>query len=306
MKSLSALAAVAIPALLLASCSGDPSSSDGAQTSPTISASGTSSSTTESSYEEPWRDELVPVGGSKKLHTTCWGRGSPAVIVLHGLVMPYDDASVAHSPDLRERIATRTTYCEYERTNVGTSSTEKGPISLTESSADLNALLDGIGIHDPVVLLAGSHGGLLGTLFAGTYPDRLAGIVMGDPSIAAPPELPGCPDTNLDKYVPARYRLKPDSWKDNAERSDHFHGYALTARVLDRIPEVPAVLFSATQDNYPPGTRVKPFMRCLRAMQRNLAGRFQPGRMVVLDAGHDLAGYENRIVAAVLRIVRSR
>jgi pimeloyl-ACP methyl ester carboxylesterase len=305
MKTISALAALAVPTLLLASCTGDPGSGNEAQNSPTTRAPSASTSVSTPSYEEPWLDELVPVGGGRRLHTTCWGHGSPAVVTLHGLIMPYDDASWAHSPDDRALIAPHTTYCEYERVNVGTSSIEKGPIPLTESAADLNALLDGIGIVDPVVLLAGSHGGLLGTLFAGTYPARLAGIVLRDPSLAAPPELPGCPDTNIDKYVPAQYRLKPDSWKDNAERSDHFRAYALVSRVLDNIPKVPGVLFAATQDNYPPGTRVKPFMRCLREMQRSLAGRFQPGRMVVLHAGHGLEGYRNRIDAAVLRIVDS-
>jgi pimeloyl-ACP methyl ester carboxylesterase len=308
MRIVSTLAALAIPALLLASCSGNQGSRNQAQTSPTTPAPSASASASAPSYEEPRLDELVPVGEGRKLHTTCWGHGSPAVVFLHGRIMPYDDASWAHRPDLRERIAPRTTYCEYERTNVGTSSTEKGPIPLTESAADLNALLDGIGIEGPVVLLAGSYGGVLGTLFAGTYPDRLAGIVLLDPELAAPPQLPGCPDTNLDHYVPARYRLTPNSWKDNAERSDDFHATALAARVLDRIPRVPGVLFAATQDNYPPGTRVKPFMNCLRAIQRNLAGRFRPARMVVLEGGHDVAETDadrNRIAAAVLRIVRS-
>ena len=306
MKTVSALAVLAIPALLLASCSGDPGSREGTQASPSTSAPSVSASASVPSYEKPWLDDLVPVGGGRKLHTTCWGHGSPAVIVLHGLIMPYDSASWAHSLEQRQAIAPHTTYCEYERTNVGTSSKEAGPIPITQSVHDLNALLDAIDIREPVVLLAGSHGGLIGTLFAGTYPNRLAGIVLRDPSIPAPPELPGCPDTNIDKYVPAQYRLTPDSWKDNAERSDVYGAAALAARVLDNIPMVPGVLFAATQDNYPPGTRVKPFMTCLRAIQRSLAGRFQPGRMVVLDAGHDLAGYANRIDATVLRIVRSR
>jgi len=290
-----------VTAVLLAvtGCSADSKTHVGSTATRTPTMSG---STTAQDPDAPWLDELVPVGGGRKLHTTCWGHGSPAVVVVHGLIMPYDDAHWAHSPDLRERIAPHTTYCEYERTNVGTSSTEAGPIPITQSVQDLNALMDAIGIRDPVVLVAGSHGGLIGTLFAGTYPDRLAGIVMGDPSIPAPPKVPGCSDTNIDKYVPAKYRLKADSWKNNAEQADDYGAGALALRVLDNIPKVPGVLFAATQDNYPPGTRVKPFMRCLRAMQRNLVGRFEPGRMFILDAGHTLEGYSDRIAAAVLQV----
>jgi len=286
----------------LTACSGNTASRNDASATTSTPKPATSASTAPRDPNTPWLDRLVPIGRGKKLHTTCWGHGSPAVISLHGLIMSYDTADAAHSPDLREQIAPHTTYCEYERTNVGTSSIEPGPIPLTESAADLNALLDALGIQEPVVLSAGSYGGVLGTLFAGTYPDRLAGIVLGDPELAAPPKLPGCADTNLDSYVPAKYRLKPDSWKDNAEKADNFHGPALASRVLDNIPKVPGVLFAATQDNYPPGTNVKPFMTCLRSVQRSLASRFHPGRMVILDAGHHLDGYLDRIVAAVLQV----
>ena len=291
--------ALLVTAVLLAltGCSADSETRVGSTATPTASDSATAQHP-----DAPWLDRLVPIGKQKALHTTCWGHGSPAVISLHGLIMPYDDASWAHSPEDRALIAPHTTYCEYERINVGTSSTEPGPIPLTESVADLAALLDALGIRQPVVLLAGSHGGLIGTLFAGTYPDRLAGIVLRDPDMAAPAELPGCPNTNIDRYVPAKYRPKPGSWKDNAEKSDTVHGYAMVVRVLDRIPKVPGVLFAATQDNYPPGTKVKPFMTCLRSMQRDLAGRFHPGRMVILDAGHGLEGYRDRIDAAVLQV----
>ncbi len=305
MKTVSAVAALVLAAPLVAACTGDTRSSTGGQVAPTTATPSASSSqvATPPAYTEPWLDRLVPVGGGRKLHTTCWGHGSPAVINLHGRIMPYDDASWAHRPDLRELIAPHTTYCEFERTNVGTSSKEAGPIPITQSARDLRNLLDAIGIEEPVVLEAGSYGGVIATLFAGTYPDRLAGIVLSDPELAAPPTLPGCPDTNLDTYVPAKYRLKPGaSWKDNAERSDDAGAAGLAAQVLDRIPKVPGVLFAATQDNYPPGTRVKPFMRCLRAMQRDLAGRFHPGRMVILDAGHSLEGYSDRIAAAVLQV----
>jgi pimeloyl-ACP methyl ester carboxylesterase len=227
------------------------------------------------------------------------------VLFLHGRIMPADDASFAHRPDLRERIAQGTTYCEYERVNVGTSSTESGPIPLTESAADLNALLDGVGIGGRVVLVGGSYGGVLATLFAGTYPERLAGAVLLDPELAAPPALPGCRDTNLDHYVPPEFRLTPSSWRDNAEQTDDFHASALAAGVLDRIPRVPGVLFGATRDNYPPGTEVKPFMSCLRVAQRSLAARFRPGQLFVLEAGHSLEGYTDRIAATVLGIVRA-
>lgn len=297
------IVATVLVAAAAAACTAEPSADSETHVGSTATPTPTASvSTPAQDPDAPWLDKLVPVGEGRKLHTTCWGHGSPAVIALHGLIMPGDDASWAHSSEDRALIAPHTTYCEYERTNVGTSSKEAGPIPITQSVRDLNALLDAIGIKQPVVLLAGSHGGLLGTLFAGTYTDRLAGIVLRDPDLASPPELPGCPDTNLDKYVPAKYRPKPDSWKDNAEKSDPVHGYALVRRVLHRIPKVPGVLFAASQDNYPPGTKVKPFMACLRSKQRDLAGRFHPGRMVILDAGHGLEGYRDQIDAAVLQV----
>jgi pimeloyl-ACP methyl ester carboxylesterase len=296
-NSASGVSALAIAALLLASCSGGQDSSNGAQASPSSHSPSASRPASAPAYDEPWLDDLVPVGGGRKLHTTCWGHGSPAVINLHGLIMPYDSASWAHSLDQREAIAPHTTYCEYERTNVGTSSKEAGPIPIMESAHDLNALLDAIGIRDPVVLVAGSHGGLIGTLFAGTYPDRLAGMVLRDPELLDPRgEL-------LERYTLAKYRTKPDAWKENAEKqSRKALDDALIRRTLDNIPKVPGLLFAASEDNYPPGTRVKPFMTLLRTMQRDLVDRFQPGRMVVLHAGHSLEGYDDRINRGILRV----
>jgi pimeloyl-ACP methyl ester carboxylesterase len=61
---------------------------------------------------------------------------------------------------------------------------DPAPGSRTPSDAirDLERLLDGAGIKSPVVLVGHSLGGFYAKLFAVTYPDRVAGLVLVDPS----------------------------------------------------------------------------------------------------------------------------
>src|ERR1051325_6038789 len=124
----------ALALMLVSGCTGGASEASGAGSGEASASPPASGTPTPTGPDDAWLDQLVPVGGGRKLHATCWGHGSPAVINVHGRIMPYDDASWAHSVEQREAIAPHTTYCEYERTNVGTSSPEAGPIPLTQSA----------------------------------------------------------------------------------------------------------------------------------------------------------------------------
>jgi pimeloyl-ACP methyl ester carboxylesterase len=51
---------------------------------------------------------------------------------------------------------------------------------------DLVAVLDGLGIQDPIVLLAHSAGGLLGINFAAQYPERLTRLILVNTAASLP------------------------------------------------------------------------------------------------------------------------
>ena len=81
------------------------------------------------------------------------------------------------------------------------------PRAVSEIVADLHALLDAADVPGPYVLVADSMGGLLARLYAGTYPDEVAGFVSVDAAHEIyyeayqellPPELYMAPGIEID------------------------------------------------------------------------------------------------------------
>lgn len=181
-------------------------------------------------------DGLVKVAPGRSLAVSCYGQGEPAVVYLHGLIQPGDSRSWAHSPELLQRVASKTTYCEYERTNVGRSSTVAGPIPIGETVADLTGVIAGAGIDPPVVLVGGSFGGLVAYSYAGMHPEAVAGVVLLDPTL---PDEPALERTFLgpDMWLPA------EAWRDSEEKIDVVGAYTFAQTALATTPPVPGTIF---------------------------------------------------------------
>ncbi|MFZ5917737.1 MAG: alpha/beta fold hydrolase [Chloroflexota bacterium] len=68
----------------------------------------------------------------------------------------------------------------------GFSDKPRSRYSVDEMTGDLMAVLDSLGIHEPVVLLAHSAGGLLGLNFAAHHPERLNKLVLVNTAASLP------------------------------------------------------------------------------------------------------------------------
>lgn len=151
---------------------------------------------------------LVDVGAGRQIWATCAGQGSPTVVLLSGhgngaqdwsqILDPDDPAHQAPGDDLSAgmgtlvfsddavfpSIARTTRVCTYDRPDIrftGEVTTPRTqPHTVDQDVDDLHALLAAIGDGGPYVLVSHSYGGLISTLFARTYPDRVAGLVMVD------------------------------------------------------------------------------------------------------------------------------
>ena len=248
--------------------------------------------------EAPTFDALIDVGDDREIAASCWGDGEPTIIYLHGLIMPYDDANWAHAPELRERLLDESTYCEYERANVGRSSAQEGPIPLEDTLADLDAVLDGIGATSPVVLVGGSFGGIVASSYAGTRPDRVAGVVLLDPSLAGSNALE-------EQHLPPEYRLTPEAWNDSAEKIDVYAADLVALTALDSIPRVPGTVFVTEHIELPP-VNTEAFLAAIRAQQQELADRFSPGELVTVDTPHAMIAHvPDDIAAAILGVIEA-
>ena len=131
---------------------------------------------------------LVDIGGGRKMYLDCRGTGSPAVVLVAGLRGSAEDWNIAAKPGpiVFPEVAKFTRVCAYDRpgTPVGEQPSRSDPVpqptSAASGVADLHALLSAAGETGPYVLVAHSYGGLIGRLYASTYPDQITGLVLVD------------------------------------------------------------------------------------------------------------------------------
>src|SRR5204863_16667 len=115
--------------------------------------------------------KLVDVSGYR-VHLYCTGTGSPTVVIVGagfsfnwGLVQP--------------EVARFTQVCSYDHSGIGWS--ESGPKdSCSLRVSEVHTALRNAGIKGPYVLVGHSLDGMVARLYAGRYPDEVAGMVFVD------------------------------------------------------------------------------------------------------------------------------
>jgi pimeloyl-ACP methyl ester carboxylesterase len=121
--------------------------------------------------------ERIDVGDGRRLNLFCMGTGEPTVVFESGL----SDWSSTWAL-IQPAIAKTTRACSYDRAGMGYSDPAPGRRTPAAAVRDLQALLDGAGIRGRIVLVGHSLGGFYAKLFAATNPERVAGLVLVDPS----------------------------------------------------------------------------------------------------------------------------
>jgi pimeloyl-ACP methyl ester carboxylesterase len=131
---------------------------------------------------------LIDIGGGRKMYVACRGVGSPTVVLVSGLRASAEDWSISDksAPAVFPEVAKFTRVCAYDRpgTPVDDKPSRSDPVpqptTAGDAVADLHALLSAAGEVGPYVLVAHSYGGLIGRLYASTYPDDITGLVLVD------------------------------------------------------------------------------------------------------------------------------
>src|SRR5689334_3149988 len=113
--------------------------------------------------------------GATSVHMQCEGRGTPAVILIHGFGdYSFDWALV--QPALARNART----CAYDRPGQAWSDPGPPPRGVVTSARELHDLLVAARIRGPYVLVGHSWGGLIARMFAHDYPHDVAGMVLVD------------------------------------------------------------------------------------------------------------------------------
>jgi pimeloyl-ACP methyl ester carboxylesterase len=111
------------------------------------------------------------------LHIRCAGKGNPVVVI---------DTGVGDRSDrwlsMQNQIAEFTRACTYDRAGYGLSEPGPMPRHSQREADELKRLLVKAGIRGPYVLVGHSLGAINAQVFAQSYPDRVAGLVLLDPS----------------------------------------------------------------------------------------------------------------------------
>jgi pimeloyl-ACP methyl ester carboxylesterase len=118
--------------------------------------------------------KMVDVGGHH-LHLYCVGSGSPTVVIL-GAGFSFDWGLV--QPD----VAKFTQVCTYDPAGTAWSEPNSN-VSCSQRVTELHTLLQNASLKGPYILVGQSIGAVVGRLYAATYPDELAGMVILDHAI---------------------------------------------------------------------------------------------------------------------------
>ena len=117
---------------------------------------------------------LTDVGGHA-MYLSCTGSGSPTVVLESGL-----GESSAYWGLIAPQVARSTRVCAYDRAGRGWSESAAGPRDASTIAMDLHTLLDRAHVAGPYVLVGHSSGAQYVRVFAGQYPDLVAGVVLLD------------------------------------------------------------------------------------------------------------------------------
>ena len=142
--------------------------------------------------------ELVVVGG-RQVHLVCQGQGSPAVILESGI----PGTSLGWASVIKD-IASFARVCAYDRAGYGWSEAGAEPRTVSNITGELRELLRTAQVGPPYVLAGHSFGGLIVQVYAGQFPDEVAGMVLVDSSHPDLARRTG----NLDRMGRVAFRLK--------------------------------------------------------------------------------------------------
>jgi len=113
--------------------------------------------------------------GGYSLNIFCSGEGAPTVVFDSGA----GESGMAWS-HIQTEVARRTRACWFDRAGYGWSDTGPYPRTSAQMSSELHTLLQRAGIAPPYLLVGHSLGGLNVRVYAGLYPDEVAGAVLVD------------------------------------------------------------------------------------------------------------------------------
>lgn len=263
--------------------------------------------------------ELVDIGNGRRMYLECAGEGGPTVIFESGYP---NTGETWKAGGVFEAVAASSRACIYDRPGTvweeGVAQSDPVPMPRTAEDAvnDLHALLQAAEIPGPYVFVAHSFGGILVRLYASTYPDQVAGMVLVDTTTVnqverlrplTPPQFQDLlfGTENLPADVLAAY---PDLERIRLEESLDQLRQAQARAPLRPMPLVVLThgipLGQDVTSPLPPGFPADPWEAAVQELQRELTALVPGGRQIIAtQSGHYIQLSEPQLVIDATRSI---
>jgi pimeloyl-ACP methyl ester carboxylesterase len=248
-------------------------------------------------------DGLFDVGGGRQIYLSCIGTGSPTVVLESG-----SNDSAAPWFGVESAVAPFTRVCSYDRANTVAAASDPAPMPRTghDVVTDLHELMAAAGVPGPFVLVGHSFGGLFARLYASTYPDEVAGIVLVDAS-------------HEDQFARFETLVTPEQWaafEQMLAQQPDFEGIAFDtifsevreARADAPLRQMPLFVLTAGQggdpSTFPPDFPLETYDQLWQELQADLAGLVPNARHVVAEqSGHYIHQSQPELVVEAIQQV---
>jgi pimeloyl-ACP methyl ester carboxylesterase len=278
---------------------------------------------------------LVDIGG-RRLWLECRGTGSPTVVLEAGypnsaevwdtVALTLAATPVPDQTAVLPGVAAFTRVCAYDRPGTllppdrrGRSDPVPMPRTAADVVADLHTLLETAGVPGPYVLVGHSLGGIMVRLYAATYPEEVAGLVLIEASheeqtariqAALGPE-------NWAAFARLQQQAQPNQETDPArEQIDVDASFAQVREAAAQpLPPLPLVVLTrgiplsaeippAARSALPPGFPWETFDTVWQELQGELAALSPRARhLVASESGHYIQLQQPELVITAIRQV---
>jgi pimeloyl-ACP methyl ester carboxylesterase len=180
----------------------------------------------------------IDIGG-RSLFLECEGEGGPTMILDAGLG---GDSGNWSRVGFLPRLTPLGRWCVYDRANRGRSDADPRMRTSADIVEDLHALTVAAQLEPPYVLIGHSFGGYNVRLYASTYPDEVAGLVLMD---TVTPEFVAGQETLL---TPEQWVIEAESYRGNTEPYIDFLASGDEVAQADPLPSLlPILVVAATE-----------------------------------------------------------
>ena len=274
---------------------------------------------------------LFDIGGGRQMFLQCSGAGSPTVVLIAGKgngaedwLEVLDPADPAHDVNfdavawgqgdlhrseaaVSPMVARFTRVCAYDRPGVRLDGPDQStpvdqPHPADQAADDLHRLLTAAGEPGPYVLVPHSYGGVVAMLFARTWPDEVAGLVMVD--VVTPLMREVASPEAVAKWDEVNRRSVPEA-PEGVLLVDAFAKIDATAP----LRELPAVVLAADKPWQPPSTPKEDlalggvtFVEW-QASEDRLAAALNAKLITETRSGHNIYAYSPMLVIDAVREV---